>query len=363
MMKGAVLAKCGESLNIRKLVYVSPRNTKRLFRFKVRYNTMIVFLYRPSPQVPEPSLRAATLCFEASEYNFLAQREQISKKLVDLTWIFTQSLFMALNTVLWTLSYPEIRKHHPKEKVESCLQVAQEALFLASERWPGVESAHELYHSLIHACLKAYDGDSEKSYVVGLPSSRPAPGSPQDVVTPPALSTPSTIHSTLSSLRSGTDSDHESLSGSVSKKDALMYSDIYPSPPHTVSIRPTSHEAAYPQDYINSSLPYNGGLLYQSLNFNPSSFTNPLPSPLEYGSGPGDALLSSFPIQNLYQGSPGEQYAQYIHNPYLAPEPLDSLNSQQQSELMNTLERRGFDDIMDLTPQPAMFPSHFGLMS
>ena len=324
---------------------------------------MIVFLYRPSPQVPEPSLRAATLCFDASRYNFFAQREQISKKLVDLSWVFTQSLFMALNTVLWTLSYPEIRKQHPKEDVDSCLRTAQEALFLASERWPGVESALELYDTLIHACLKAYDGDSEKSYVVGSPSNRPAPGSPQDVTTPPALSTPSTIHSTLSSLRNCTDSDHESLSGPIGKKDTLAYSDAYPSPPHTISVRTTSQEAAYPQDYMSTPPPYSGGLPYQSLMFNPSSFSNPLPSPLEYGSGPGNALLASFPSYDFYQGSPGEQYAQYIHNPYIPPEPLDTLNMQQQSELMNTLERRGFDDAMNLKCHSSMFPGNLGPMS
>ena len=324
---------------------------------------MIVFLYRPSPQVPEPSVRAATLCFEASEYNFLAQHDQIIKKSVDLTWIFTQSLFMALNTILWTLSYPEIRKHHSREEVELCLRTAQEALFLASERWPGVESALELYHTLIHACLKAYDGNSDKSYVVGSPSNRPVPGSPQDLATPPALSTPSTVYSTMSSLRNGPDSDLESASGSIGKKDPLMYLDAYPSPPQTMSIRPTSQEAAYPQDYIGSSLPYSGSLSYQSIAFNPSSFDNPLPSPLEYGSRPGEPLLASFHDHNLYQGSPGEQYARYIHNPYVPQEPLDSLNLQQQSELMSTLERRGFDDTMDTTQQPSLFSSDISLLS
>ena len=142
-----------------------------------------------------------------------------------------------------------------------------------------------------------------------------------------------------------------------------MYLDAYPSPPQTMSIRPTSQEAAYPQDYIGSSLPYSGSLSYQSIAFNPSSFDNPLPSPLEYGSRPGEPLLASFHDHNLYQGSPGEQYARYIHNPYVPQEPLDSLNLQQQSELMSTLERRGFDDTMDTTQQPSLFSSDISLLS
>lgn len=44
-------------------------------------------------------------------------REQMITGSVDVTWIFTQSLFMAFNTVLWSLSYPEIRREHPIEEV------------------------------------------------------------------------------------------------------------------------------------------------------------------------------------------------------------------------------------------------------
>ena len=83
-----------------------------------RYNTMIVFLYRPSPQVPRPSLEAAQKCFDACEFNIYMQREQITKKNVDLTWIFTQSIFMAINTMLWSLSYVEVRHKHKREAVE-----------------------------------------------------------------------------------------------------------------------------------------------------------------------------------------------------------------------------------------------------
>lgn len=122
-----------------------------------RYNTMIVFLYRPSPQVPRPSLSAALKCFDACEYNIYMHREQISKGNVDLTWIFTQSLFMAINTLLWSLSYVEVRRKHKRQDVEKHLEIAMEGIQLASDRWPGVASAVQLYHNLIIAIMKVYE--------------------------------------------------------------------------------------------------------------------------------------------------------------------------------------------------------------
>jgi hypothetical protein len=140
-----------------------------------RYNTMVVFLYRPSPQVPRPSLDAALKCFDACEYNIYMQREQITKKNVDLTWIFTQSIFMAINTMLWALSYDEVRRRHKREDVQRHLDVAMEAIGLASERWPGVASAVQLYQNLIDAILKIYEKDGDVPISAATPSDAASP--------------------------------------------------------------------------------------------------------------------------------------------------------------------------------------------
>ena len=125
--------------------------------FKGRYYTMIIFLFRPSPQVSRPSARAAWLCYEASEWNIHEQREQLRTRSVELTWAFTQSIFMAVNTILWSLSYIEVRQRRTKEEVDGHLKAAIEALVFASERWPGVGSAVELYEALSHAILQVFD--------------------------------------------------------------------------------------------------------------------------------------------------------------------------------------------------------------
>ncbi|KAF1928092.1 uncharacterized protein M421DRAFT_101442 [Didymella exigua CBS 183.55] len=135
-----------------------------------RYNIMIVFIFRPSPQVPRPSLQAAIRCFDACQYNIYMHKRQIDMKTVDVTWIFVQSIFMCINTMLWTLSYQEVRRLHSREEVEGHLSVAMESILLASDRWPGVASARDLYHNLIGACMEIYNKDGDVPITANSPS-------------------------------------------------------------------------------------------------------------------------------------------------------------------------------------------------
>ena len=150
---------------------------------------MIIMLHRPTPQIPEPSLSAARKCFDACAFNVRMHKDQMSSGSVDLTWASTQALFMAISTMLWTLSYPEIRIEHDIEEVKSYLQIALEAVAISAQRWPGCESALQLYRSLITVCLKTYN--TAESFVVHTPSTQPSPGSVQDTTTPPLISSPS----------------------------------------------------------------------------------------------------------------------------------------------------------------------------
>jgi hypothetical protein len=141
-----------------------------MIRFVGRYNTMVVFMYRPSPQVPRPSLQAAVRCYDACQYNIYMTQKQIETKTVDMTWIFVQAIFMCVNTMLWTLSYSEVRRAHSREEVEGHMNVALESIKLSSERWPGVASAMELYYNLIGACMKIFDKDGDVPISAGSPS-------------------------------------------------------------------------------------------------------------------------------------------------------------------------------------------------
>ena len=122
---------------------------------------MVVFMFRPSPQCPRPSLNAARRCYPACKSNIYMHRDQIKNGNVDMTWIFTQAMFMTINTILWTLSYEPIRSEHPRSEVQEDLEIALDCIRIASDRWPGVASALELYNTLIAAIMRIYDKDGD----------------------------------------------------------------------------------------------------------------------------------------------------------------------------------------------------------
>lgn len=313
--------------------------------FAGRLNTMLVFLHRPSPQIPRPSPRSAQIAYDASIFNIQMQREQIATNSIDLTWIFTQSLFMALNTVLWALSYRVIREEHPKMDVERYLSMARDAISLASERWPGVESALELYLYLTTACLKVYDQDNGNTFSVSSPSNRASPISSHDVASPPTFSSSSTVVSATSpfgndyisnqspSFGYATDSEQpfDYLTARLSLKSEQSFTQSEPLQP--------IHNAQPPPlfEYTTS--------LEESV-FDPTSFYNPFPSTLpglQHWSAPGvtpSGAAYAIPHHDheYYLGSIGEQYSQYLHAPLIANQHLPSLSQTEQIKLMRDLE-------------------------
>jgi hypothetical protein len=247
-----------------------------------RYNTMIIFLFRPSPQVPKPSVRAAKLCYDACEYNIHMTRKQIEAKNVDLTWIFTQAIFMAINHVLWSISYEEVRRLHPREEVERNLRVALESIGLASERWPGVESALELYQNLIAACIRCYDRDGDiavpigsppaepPSYIDGLNGSRhtsPATVSSVSIKTP--LEKPAVPHAFIAPYPPNLSKAPQHLPTSRPAPSTPSPPIVTSSPFQTpISNHSPSHSMTIPKQQLNS----------ENMPFDPGSAFNPLPT-------------------------------------------------------------------------------------
>ncbi|KAF5495391.1 Positive regulator of purine utilization [Colletotrichum siamense] len=125
--------------------------------FTGRYHQMRIFLYRPSPQVPRPSARAASICFEGASYIINLSKQQMEKAAVDITWVFLLNLYMSLNTLLWTISYPEIRQAHTREEVEELSDQTLDILEQCTERWPGTAQAVQLYSIFAKACLQSYE--------------------------------------------------------------------------------------------------------------------------------------------------------------------------------------------------------------
>ncbi|KAJ5086691.1 hypothetical protein NUU61_007998 [Penicillium alfredii] len=347
--------------------------------FQGRRNTIIILMYRPSPQIPEPSVYAAKMCYEASVFNVAMHREQMVTGSVDLTWIFTQSVFMVLNTVLWTLSYPEIRKEHPIEEVQSHLDLALEVIVFAAERWPGVESALLLYKRLVAACLKAYS--TEESFVVQSPSNHPTPTSSQDFMTPPVISSPSSATNTSfysQNQRAGNFSVGDSAStGTFSRGHSVDPSVPFsqePTPPAVApeSVEPTQIPAAGPMfDIPQSSAAPATAPQYDSQGYcapaalypdsiNPDTPYNTMPSvvPGLQGWDPHFSLASTTASHLAYIDATvdpmqwtttlGDQYSQYFNEPFPVPPWRErTLSQQEQIELMASLEH----DIPDVSAQ------------
>lgn len=332
-------------------------------------------MHRPSPQIPEPSVHAAKICYEAATFNIAAHREQTITGSVDLTWIFTQSVFMVFNIVLWTLSYPEIRKEHPIEEVQSYLDMALEVIVYAAERWPGVQSALILYKHLVAACLKAYS--TEESFVVHSPSNHPTPTSSQGVTTPPAMSSPST--STTASYyshnhRGANLSIGDSASaGTFSRGPSADPTGPYPQvtqdstppayasePPKTTStspvtplygMQPNARAPATAAQYISPTYCPPSGL-FSDVSIDPNTPYNPMPSvvPGLQGWDPNFSLASTTASHLAYidatvdpmqwTSSIADQYSNYFNEPFPIPPWRErTLSQQEQIELMASLEQ------------------------
>jgi hypothetical protein len=118
---------------------------------------MIVTLRRPSPQVPKPVAKSAIMCYDASAQNVKSSSKQVEAGMVDITWIFLLTVFQSINTILWSISYPEVRALHPKDELEEVVDIALELITSCRERWPGTAAASQLYSKLAKACLRSYD--------------------------------------------------------------------------------------------------------------------------------------------------------------------------------------------------------------
>ncbi|KJZ78351.1 hypothetical protein HIM_02389 [Hirsutella minnesotensis 3608] len=121
------------------------------------YHQLRISLYRPSPQVPLPSARAAKICFESSAFVLDQTLRQIESGSMSITWVFLLTLNAAFNALLWATSYSEVRQAHSREEVEGLVSTSLLCLDRCAERWPGTAYTSQLYAIISKACLQSYD--------------------------------------------------------------------------------------------------------------------------------------------------------------------------------------------------------------
>ncbi|KAH9884711.1 hypothetical protein F4778DRAFT_762349 [Xylariomycetidae sp. FL2044] len=150
--------------------------------FTGRYHTMVVALHRPSPQVPRPSVQSATKCFDSAAFVISISSKQMMAAAIDITWVFIMTLYMSLNTLLWSVTYPEIRALHSRDEVQELVNISLDMIDQCKERWPGAASASQLYSTFTKACLQSYESMEtpvlSNSSTFNTPQSQPDTSSP-----------------------------------------------------------------------------------------------------------------------------------------------------------------------------------------
>ncbi|KAK6358949.1 hypothetical protein TWF696_000122 [Orbilia brochopaga] len=135
--------------------------------FRHRYNNMLIFLYRPSPQIPKPSLDATILCYDCAIKNINIQKKMFDERSVDMTWVLVHQVYMTCIIMMWCLSYEAIRNLHSRNEVAKHIQTGLECMDMLVERWPGVGSAREIFWRLSIVALQSYDATSQVGETAG----------------------------------------------------------------------------------------------------------------------------------------------------------------------------------------------------
>jgi hypothetical protein len=322
---------------------------------------MVVFIYRPSPQVPRPSLQAAIRCYDACQYNIHMTKRQIETKSMDVTWIFVQSIFMCINTILWTLSYSEVRRLHSRDEVEGHLAVAMESIRLCSDRWPGVASAMELYQNLIGACMEIFTRDGDVPIVAGSPSDTASviSGSMVDGINRSRTTSPATASTVSVSTPSDMRSPYGYLPNHNQASFNFEHAFQFASSPSTGPQQPPVFTELSPKTSMDTSMP-----IY---SYPPTSQFAPLPTtfaempqwtptfsmPQHEVYGMPTMPYSSAHYNEHYAANQGYEMADYL-NPgwsHEAEARANGLNQEQQMQLMHDFEMNETSKIEEMINQ------------
>ncbi|KAK1780046.1 hypothetical protein QBC45DRAFT_116405 [Copromyces sp. CBS 386.78] len=127
---------------------------KTLFAFY--FHNMMISLHRPSPQIPDPSATAAAKCYDASRQVIELSSTQIKASAVDITYIFLSTIHTALSTLLWSVSYADVRADHSADEVKDITDTALDIFDQCSEFLPEPQAVSGFYDVLISVSLRRY---------------------------------------------------------------------------------------------------------------------------------------------------------------------------------------------------------------
>jgi hypothetical protein len=193
-------------------------------------------MYRPSPQIPQPSLEATIMCYNCAVENVRLEKSMYETGAVDLTWVFLHQVYTVTLTIIWAIYNPEIRRINPKQEVEGHIRCQIRLILALAEHWPGAEAAADLFARLAGAALRNYNTDLRKS-----PASQASASA-----SPPPYQPHYTNHHSPPSSKNGHTSPYALSNGSRSVSDT-------PSP-HATSVMST-FDTVYEANILNTPMP------------------------------------------------------------------------------------------------------------
>jgi len=330
--------------------------------FEGRRNIMIVMMYRPSPQITNPSSEAAEKCYRAAAFNIGLQKKQVENRLIDITWIFTQAIFMAVNTVLWSISYPQVRQRHPVGEVRQYIENGLQAIDMCADRWPGVRSAHQLYAHLVQACLQSYalplatsahqsNNDSQRSAVGTSPPTSQTAQSPLSTTTTSfhVPQSPQSYHSQPSIISSG------QVSNQIASGYEQTSRSFHELPGVSTNVQPKQEYSCYSSfspPNLRQSLSYDSPTSNGMSESHMPTSAPALPSWDSLATAPFDPGYASYSNMQLDQApwlaSFGHEATYMGNGSGVMAYQIQSLSEQEQSDLMASLEKSHLPDVSGL---------------
>lgn len=246
--------------------------------FEHRYNNILIFMYRPSPQIPQPSLEATIMCYNCAVENVRLEKAMFETGAVDLTWVFLHQVYTVTLTIIWAIYNPKIRKMNPKSEVEGHIRCQIRLILALAEYWPGAEAAADLFMRLAGAALRNYDTDLRKSPASQASASASPPVQPHytDHHSSPSSGKngPTTPYTLSDGGRSASDTPSPHSAPGMSTFDTVYESNLLETPggfPHTSASTSPPAVPAVPTEPSYRD--------FQGMIFDPNFSMNPMFAP------------------------------------------------------------------------------------
>ncbi|CEL11195.1 hypothetical protein ASPCAL14298 [Aspergillus calidoustus] len=149
----------------------NPLSGTAVRRLEIKYHQCIMLLYRPSPQIPHPSLPAIQACFNSAMQiiKICAELHRFSN--LECSWLTAHSIFVAAITVLYCLwTYPAVCGLRPMTECLARTETALRILSFLGQWWSVAQEPCQKLSRLIALTREGPHSLMERADPMGNPS-------------------------------------------------------------------------------------------------------------------------------------------------------------------------------------------------